>query len=80
LGWKIDSLTTSALPYYNSILRQLAGSNPGNTRIVCDFITAEYNEQIRDDFDQIVEKLNRNERKKMKRFEDRAREDKTSKW
>jgi hypothetical protein len=41
----IDSLTASALPYYNSIFKQLAGSNPHNAQIVCDFITAEYNEQ-----------------------------------
>ena len=41
----IDSLTASALPYYNSIFKQLAASNPQNARIVCDFITAEYNEQ-----------------------------------
>lgn len=42
---RIDSLTASALPYYNSIFKQLARSNPHNAQIVCDFITAEYNEQ-----------------------------------
>src|SRR5215204_788808 len=41
----IDSLTVSALPYYNSIFKQLAKSNIQNAKIVCDFITAEYNEQ-----------------------------------
>lgn len=42
---RIDSLTASALPYYNSIFKQLARSNLYNAQIVCDFITAEYNEQ-----------------------------------
>jgi len=42
---KIDSITALALPYYNSIFKQLAKSNPDNTQIVCDFITTEYNEQ-----------------------------------
>ena len=41
----IDSLTASSLPYYNSIFKQLAKSNPKNAQIVCDFITMEYNEQ-----------------------------------
>ena len=42
---KIDSITALALPYYNSIFKQPAKSNPDNTQIVCDFITTEYNEQ-----------------------------------
>src|ERR671911_1352243 len=41
----IDSLTASSLPYYNSIFKRLAKSNPKNAQMVCDFITAEYNEQ-----------------------------------
>jgi hypothetical protein len=42
---RIDSLTVSALPYYNSIFKHLAKSNAKYARIVCDFITAVYNEQ-----------------------------------
>jgi integrase len=42
---RIESLTASALPYYSSIFKKLAKSNPCNAQIVCDFITAEYNEQ-----------------------------------
>jgi integrase len=42
---RIDSLTALALPYYNSIFKQLARSNKYNAKIVCDFITTEHNEQ-----------------------------------
>lgn len=42
---RIDALTASALTYYSSIFKQLATSNPYNAQIVCDFLTAEFNEQ-----------------------------------
>jgi hypothetical protein len=42
---KIKSLTSDALPYYNSIFRNLYFAKRQNAKIVCDFITAEVNNQ-----------------------------------
>src|SRR3954467_2907874 len=42
---KIDSLTASALPYFNSIFKQIALVNQQYAEILCEFITAEYNER-----------------------------------
>ena len=42
---KIDSLTAGALPYFNSIFKQIALVNLQNADILCEFITAEYNER-----------------------------------
>jgi integrase len=42
---KIDSLTAGALPYFNSIFKQIALVNQQNAEILCEFITAEYNER-----------------------------------
>jgi hypothetical protein len=42
---KIDSLTAGALPYFNSIFKQLAFANPENADILCEFLTAEHNER-----------------------------------
>jgi hypothetical protein len=45
LEGKIDSLTAGALPYFNSIFKQLAFVNPRNAAILCEFVTAEHNER-----------------------------------
>ena len=45
IGKKIDFLTAGAQPYFNSILKQLGLANLQNAQILCEFITAEYNEQ-----------------------------------
>ena len=42
---KIDSLTSDALPYYNSILKNVCSFNGFNAKIVCDFIADEINNQ-----------------------------------
>jgi integrase len=42
---KIDSLTSDALPYYNSIFKNLCSLNRYNAKIICDFITDEINNQ-----------------------------------
>jgi integrase len=42
---KIDILTAGALPYYNSIFKQLALANPQNADILYEFVTAEHNER-----------------------------------
>jgi hypothetical protein len=44
LEMTIDSLTEGALPYFRSIFKQLALANPENAKILCEFLTAEYNE------------------------------------
>jgi hypothetical protein len=44
LEMKIDSLTEGALPYFRSIFKQMALANPENAKILCEFLTAEYNE------------------------------------
>ena len=41
---KIDSLTAGALPYFNSIFKQLMFANAQNADILCEFVTAEHNE------------------------------------
>jgi hypothetical protein len=41
---KIDSLTAGALPYFNSIFKQLMFANTQNADILCEFVTAEHNE------------------------------------
>ena len=41
---KIDILTAGALPYYNSIFKQLALANPQNADILYEFVTTEHNE------------------------------------
>jgi hypothetical protein len=45
LEMKIDSLTEDALPYFRSILKQMALANPENAKIVCEFLIVEYNER-----------------------------------
>jgi hypothetical protein len=45
LEMKIDSLTEGALPYFRSIFKQMTLANPENSKIVCEFLIAEYNEQ-----------------------------------
>ena len=40
----IDSLTDGALPYFRSIFKQMALANPENAKVVCEFLTTEYNE------------------------------------
>jgi hypothetical protein len=42
---KIDSLTAGALPYFNSVFKRLALVNRQKAEILCEFITAEYNER-----------------------------------
>lgn len=42
---EIDSLTAGTLPYFNSIFKHMAFSNPLNAHMLCQFVIAEYNEQ-----------------------------------
>jgi hypothetical protein len=42
---RIESLTACALPYYNSIFKDLYQANRKNAEILCDFISTEYTNQ-----------------------------------
>ena len=45
IGKKIDLLTAGALPYYNSLFKNVFQKNKQNAKIICDFIISEIDNQ-----------------------------------
>jgi vacuolar-type H+-ATPase subunit C/Vma6 len=45
IGKKIDLLTADALPYYNSLFKNVFQKNKQNAKIICDFIISEIDNQ-----------------------------------